>query len=144
LSYIERLFMDIDAAQLRYCHWKSNEHLHDGLGGKTDLDVLTDWHDAVEFRRILSERGWIQARPRTSIGGVEDWIGCDETDGRLYHIHLHTIIPLGSGKAKIYTLPLENWVLESRVRSGRVWIAAPQSELFLLILRLALKTTIRR
>ena len=34
------LFASLNEEKVRYCHWKSNEHLLEGLAGQTDLDVL--------------------------------------------------------------------------------------------------------
>ncbi len=36
------LFRQFDESQVRYSHFKSNEHLLDGLAGRTDLDLLID------------------------------------------------------------------------------------------------------
>ena len=43
-----------------YCHWKSNEHLEDGLDGKTDLDVLVSAEDKEKGRDILNNLSFIR------------------------------------------------------------------------------------
>ena len=42
LKNIENLFNEMDLNEIRYCHWKSNEHLKEALEGETDLDILFD------------------------------------------------------------------------------------------------------
>lgn len=39
LEVCKQLFYQWNESDVRYCHWKSNEHLMEGLDGKTDLDV---------------------------------------------------------------------------------------------------------
>src|SRR5688500_6712020 len=49
--------------QIRYCHWKSNEHLAAGLAGLTDLDLLVDVGDAERLRAVLRGRGSRELTP---------------------------------------------------------------------------------
>ncbi|HWL90278.1 MAG TPA: hypothetical protein VNP90_02835, partial [Actinomycetota bacterium] len=39
---LARLLDDLADHGVRFCHWKSNEHLAAGLAGRTDLDLLVD------------------------------------------------------------------------------------------------------
>lgn len=135
----------LDAADVLYCHWKSNEHLQAGLEGETDIDMLVASEDADACREILRKQGWIfgDAPPFTE---MEHWMGFDDITGKLFHIHLHTAgLPVGPSKRKIFTLPqaVSDWILESRVRQDGVWVAGPEAELFMLLLRITLKSTVR-
>jgi len=135
----------LDTAGVLYCHWKSNEHLQAGLEGETDIDTLVAAHDASLCRQILRKHGWIfgAAPPFTE---MEHWMGFDEVSGKLFHIHLHTAgLPVGPSKRKIFTLPLavSDWILESRIRQDGVWVAGPDAELYMLLLRITLKSTVR-
>ena len=39
LEVCKHLFNQWNDQGIRYCHWKSNEHLMEGLDGETDLDI---------------------------------------------------------------------------------------------------------
>ena len=40
---------------IRYCHWKSNEHLLEGLNGETDLDVYVCPQDKELAETLLKK-----------------------------------------------------------------------------------------
>ena len=42
LKLAASLFVDLADKDVRYVHWKSNEHLDAALRGETDLDLLID------------------------------------------------------------------------------------------------------
>ena len=42
LTTVARLAERLHGAGIRYCHWKSNEHLDASVAGLTDLDVLVE------------------------------------------------------------------------------------------------------
>ena len=141
-SALYTVLESLDTAGIRYCHWKSNEHLDAGLCGETDIDMLVAHDQASQCREVLTSHGWLYdaAPPFTE---MEHWMGFDTASGRLLHIHLHTAgLPVGPSKRKIYTLPqsVSDWVLTQRVRTDGVWTASPETELFMLILRFALKS----
>ena len=58
------LFNALDTGGVLYCHWKSNEHLIEGLIGKTDLDILVAVQDTAVARNILATQGWILSKWR--------------------------------------------------------------------------------
>ena len=135
----------LDAADILYCHWKSNEHLVAGLEGDTDVDMLVAHNDVVRCREILQREGWLYS-DAPPFSELEHWLGFDVEIGGRYHVHLHTgRLPVGPTKKKFFTLPLSvsDWILSTRVRQDDVWIAAPEAELFMLLLRISLKSTIR-
>jgi len=56
LNICERLFSDFHEQEVVYCHWKSNEHLLEGLAGTTDLDIIVESREKVE--KILHQNGF--------------------------------------------------------------------------------------
>lgn len=129
--------------QILYCHWKSNEHLFEGLVGETDLDVLVSESYKQKANHALKICGFVQCKPQ--IGSyykdVEDWIGLDDTTGKLIHIHLHYKIITGHIGMKEFTLPWETEILENRLidKKTGVYIANPNHELVILYIRTVLK-----
>ena len=69
LLICQHLFRALAESEVRYCHWKSNEHLLPGLTGDTDLDVLVDRNSSHVIQRVLAQLGFksFQATPFGSI-----------------------------------------------------------------------------
>lgn len=128
-----------------YCHWKSNEHLEEGLNGETDLDVLVSAKDKEIVMGIFKNLKFLKCKPQ--YGGrydnVDDWIGFDEETGKLIHIHLHYQIITGSEGMKEYSLPWTVECLETRVKNEEfnVYVANPNLEIVSLFARMALKAS---
>ncbi len=147
LAVTRALFERLHAAQLRYCHWKSNEHVGAGMQGLTDLDVLVERGRGDDLQRILADSGFrrFQATALTAYPAVEDYLGFDEVTGRIVHLHLHHRLTLGQKHLKGYRLPWEEAVLASCTLDPEhgLYVAAPEMELLLLVVRDALKRRLR-
>ena len=137
----------LHAQKLRYCHWKSNEHVDAAIQGSTDLDVLVEQGRGDDLQRILAESGFrrFQATALTAYPAVEDYLGFDPATGRIVHLHLHHRLTLGQKHLKGYRLPWEEEVLStSRLdpKNG-IYVSAPEMELLLHLVRDALKLRLR-
>src|SRR6266511_342921 len=55
LGLLTDLLRRLHVAEIRYCQWKSNEHLDASMQGTTDLDVLVHRNDARRLERVLAE-----------------------------------------------------------------------------------------
>ncbi len=141
LDICTRLFDDFHEQKISYCHWKSNEHLLEGLAGTTDLDIIVDQRENVE--KILQQNGFKRFEPSWFVAypGLEDYIGYDTKSGRLVHIHLHYRLAIGSKRLKDYHLPWMDTLFERRVFDDEqeVYTVDPAMELLLLLVRYALK-----
>jgi hypothetical protein len=130
-----------------YCHWKSNEHLKEGIEGKTDLDLLVDRRAEAAVQGILSQQGFTRFLP-TSVRrypAIEDYLGFDAGSGRMLHLHIHWQLTVGERFLKGYQLPWEMLVLSTREFSKEygIYTANANVELLLLIVRMALKIRAR-
>lgn len=145
LDVTQRLFEGFEAADLRYVHWKSNEHLEAGLTGDTDLDILVD--DGANARSVLADTGFkrFDLVPELHYPGMEDYLGFDEATGELIHIHLHDRLILGHSITKDHELPWIETIMDRRVRDADfgVYRTDPAMELLLLLIRYALKLRAR-
>lgn len=137
------LFREWNEHKVRYCHWKSNEHLHEGLSGKTDLDVLVDIKQKDQAKKYLTLLDYIEIVPQfgSRYPLVEDWIGFDKEQGKFIHIHLHYQILTGHMGLKEYVLPMSEDILISRILDDDypVYIVDPNLELVLLYIRVGIK-----
>lgn len=145
LSICVDLFNDFHDREIRYCHWKSNEHLAEGLEGITDLDIIVDRDQDVGellarngFKRF--ETAWFATYP-----SMEDYLGFDAETGRLVHLHLHYRLAIGNKRLKHYHLPWEDLIFSRRIYDQKhgVYRADPEIELLLLFVRYALKIQVR-
>jgi thymidylate kinase len=143
LGVVRDLFDQLAAAQVTYCHWKSNEHLDAAIRGATDLDVLVDREAGSELASLLEKIGFkrIAAVPARAYPGVEDYLAMDWSSGRLAHLHLHYRLVLGERNLKGYSLPWESLVLQTRQLDAAtgIFVCDPNLELILLAVRAALK-----
>ena len=147
LGLLTDLFDRLGAAEIRYCHWKSSEHLDASLLGRTDLDVLVHRNDARRLARVLAEADFKPFRKLSGhdYPGVEDYLGCDADTATLSHLHVHYQLTLGEKFLKGYRLPWEDAALGSRVldREHGLYVIEPHLETLLLVTRAALKLRAR-
>jgi thymidylate kinase len=148
LAVLERLFQRLDAEQIRYCHWKSNEHLGATMTGATDVDVLIERQGAQRLMHILAEGTDFKrfvVRAGRGYPGIEDYVGFDPGTGKLSHLHVHYQLTLGEKFLKGHRLPWEDVALDTRVRDERsgLWVTDPHLELLILIVRHVMKLRLR-
>lgn len=144
LELCKELFSSWKDNNVLYCHWKSNEHLMEGLDGETDLDVFVSSvsHDQAEDN--LKELNFIKFKPQSycTYPNVDEWIGCDYDTGKLIHVHLHYQIITGTKYNKEYVFPIDDLILETRIfdKETGVYTTSYELELLILYARIALKS----
>lgn len=143
LGVLRDLFQRLHDAEIRYCHWKSNEHLDASLDGRTDVDVLFDRRAIVPLTRILGEADFKRfvVKPGRGYPGIEDYVGFDSSTGALTHLHVHYQLTLGEKFLKGHRLPWEERYLSTRVWDAphELYVADPHLELTTLIVRAVMK-----
>ena len=147
LAVLRALFDRLHAENVRYCHWKSNEHLLASFTGATDVDVLFDRQAIIPLTRILCATGFKRfvVKPGRGYPGVEDYVGFDGDTGALTHLHVHYQLTLGEKFLKGHRLPWEERYLTSRVWDPEfdVYVADPHLELVVLLVRMVMKWRVR-
>lgn len=128
---------------VRYCHWKSSEHVLAGLAGNTDLDILIDRSQAGLAQEILARTGFKRFAPTVGMGypAIEDYIALDRATGTLLHCHTHYRLVAGERHLKGLRLPWENQFLQTRVwdPEHQIFLVDPNIELLTLLVRAAVK-----
>jgi len=130
--------------EIKYCHFKSNEHLSASFNGETDFDFLIHKNDIYKFQKLVIDLGF-KRRVSTvdkQYFGMEDYICFDSENGKLYHFHVHYQLIFGKKYSKNYVLDMNN-ILWSNLKMDKEYnipIPIPEIELILLILRIGLKT----
>lgn len=147
LRVLAHLFQRLHAEGIRYCHWKSNEHLTAAMTGATDVDVLFDRAAIGPLTQILLESGFKRfvVKPGRGYPGIEDYVGFDETTGALTHLHVHYQLTLGEKFLKGHRLPWEELYLSTRVfdEGHGTYVADPHLEVLVLVVRQAMKIRLR-
>ena len=147
LAIAVRLFSELEAQRVRYCHWKSNQHLDAALAGRTDIDILVAREDAARFVSIIAGLGFKRflSPPWKTYPEIEDYLGLDHASGALFHLHVHYALMVGRQYVKAHHIPWEKVILDTAVSSdgGHVKIIDPHIELLLLWIRCALKLRLK-
>lgn len=144
LDISQSVFREFDKADIIYCHWKSNEHLKEGMIGVTDLDILVDYRKKRECETLLGQLRFLKTK--APVGNrykfVNDWIGMDYDTGEMIHLHVHYKIVTGKQYRKEYDLPWSKLVLDYRVKNEElgVYMTNPNMEILILYARVFLKT----
>ena len=126
----------LDAHGVRFAHWKSNNHLAEGLAGKTDLDLLVHRKDAPAFRLVMAELPCkaMAGQPWASYPDVEDWLVFDSATGGFLHLHVHYELLTGLKRIKHLRLPWTDELLAGLRRDSASGWPIPPAEMELLIL----------
>lgn len=137
------LFADLNDNNVRYCHWKSNEHLLPGLTGETDLDILIDPRDADKAYSLMSENNFkrVISHPWKLYSSVEDWIGLDTDQMMQTHFHVHYRLLTGLKNVKDQYFDFNKIVLDNVIthEDFDIRVCCPDIEFIFLICRSALK-----
>ena len=143
LEVCKQLFCQWNESDVHYCHWKSNEHLMEGLDGETDLDVYVYPSDREKVEFHLKECRYVECLTQKGhrYPNVCEWIGFDATTGRLVHVHLHYQIITGAKFCKEYVFPIDDLMIETRVldKDTNVYVTDPNLEIIILYSRIVLK-----
>jgi thymidylate kinase len=141
LDLVVELTDRLRAAGVTYCHWKSTDALDLSACGVNDLDLLVDRRSLQPFLEILVACGFKEARPHHSrqIPGVLHYYGLDRPTGALVHVDAQAQLTLGDDTTKNVRLPIEEAYLASSTHDALFPVPAPEFELAVLVVRLALK-----
>jgi hypothetical protein len=143
LALIEDLLSEFHLFDIRYCHWKSNEHLDASMLADTDLDILFDKKEKNKVEVILGQLNFkkFKSIPEKQYRDIEDFIGLDIQSGKVVHVHAHFRLTLGEIYLKSYQLNFEDQILDTRIydESSGIFCIHPAFELILLYFREALK-----
>jgi thymidylate kinase len=144
LEILPQLFRRLDQERIRYCHWKSTEHLGATMTGATDVDVLVERSGAQRLAHLLTEGTTFKrfvVKAGRGYPGIEDYVGFDAATGKLSHLHVHYQLTLGEKFLKGHRLPWEEVLLDTRVRdeASGLWVTEPHLELLILMARHVMK-----
>jgi len=148
LQVLEQLVRHLNDAGVRYCHWKGTEHLGTTLTGAGDVDLLFHRDDAPTVWAIFAEMGfkYYPAVAWKHSCGVQDFLGFDQTSGRIVHLHTYFRLVMGDPQLQEYWLPWEDEILASAAPSAEdipMPVPSPEAELLVLIARSCLKVRLR-
>lgn len=138
---MRQLILALDAASVRYCHWKSNIRLQESLAGGEDLDLLVHRADAGALFSALSQTGFKLCRSTGGIDhpGIIHALALDDSGQKLLHVHAYFQILTGDSLVKSYHIPIEEALLSEPMRLHGIPVPDPAVELAVFVLRVLLK-----
>jgi thymidylate kinase len=141
LAVTVRLFAELEARGVRYCHWKSTPGLAIAMAGRTDLDLLVEREDAGIFAEVVRQLGFkpFISHPSRRFPAVDDLLGYDRETGRLVHLHVYYQLILGEHFVKNHRLPFERALIAASRPKDGVRIPPPELEVAILAYRTLLK-----
>ncbi|AKD04405.1 hypothetical protein POKO110462_06315 [Pontibacter korlensis] len=106
-----RLLTELKNSNIRFAHWKGNNHLLEALVGKTDIELLIFPDDQHTFESAMAKLGFkkLKSQPWNVYPMVEDWIGFDYETGTLLHLHTHYALVVAIRYGLYLSLP---WIKE--------------------------------
>jgi hypothetical protein len=148
LQVIEQLVRKLSAAGIRFCRWKGNEHLDTTLARQDDLDLLFHKEDSLKILAIFADLGFknYSAPAWKYNSGVQNFIGFDETSGKIVHLHTYFRLVMGDLQLQEYRLPWEDDILASAVPTEEdipMPVPGPEAGMLLILVRTSLKTRLR-
>jgi len=147
LGIAHHLFETFRRENIRYCQWKSNDRVVEGLAGITDLDILVDRKQYLQVQKALAACGFKRGTAGCGLTfpAKEGYIGFDKATGKLLYIDLHYRLVLGEERLKGYQFPWDDFLLRTRKwdPAARIHVADSNAELLLLLVRAALQISWR-
>lgn len=147
LEIVRNLIDRLNSEKILYCHWKSNQHVVNAFNGIDDIDMIVNNDDVLKLNIILNELGYKRFRlpEKRSYIGIEDYLGFDNKRGTFVHLHLHYQLTLGEKFLKGYQLPYGKEIINRRIydTENKIYITSHEDEMWLLLIRLALKLRCR-
>ena len=140
---IFNVFKDFNSNNVKYCHWKSTDHLEASFMAETDLDVLVSAQSFSIVEPILIKRGFVRCRTPSlrTYPAVEDYVFFDYKLSKWIHFHLHYGLPCGDRWVKSYHLPIEKYLVDKRIfiEKYKMYNIDPISEYLMFIYRMHMK-----
>jgi len=144
---IQKILLDLENLNIKYCHFKSNQHVDRSFDGFSDFDVLVDNSKKEVVHQVLIYNGCKRFEPEYigSYPGVENWFAFDENTGKIFHIHLHYQLISGKSLVKDYVFPWRDFALNNAIKDSKwdIYISNPNFEILLLITRVIVKSKLR-
>lgn len=148
-ALVARLGAALASRGVSYCQWKGHGKRERWERGHGDIDLLVDSGSWADFAEVVGGLGFKLSLPAAGCeaAGIVHYFGLDERTGQSIHLHVYQRLVIGLPWRTHYRLPLERALLESaRLNGGASAVfktAAPELELIVAVLRLALRHELR-
>ncbi|MCH8535331.1 MAG: hypothetical protein LAT51_09710 [Flavobacteriaceae bacterium] len=143
---IYEVFKSINHTGVRYCCFKSTEHLEASFNGKTDFDILVNPEDYYTFVELLFKLGFKKRHSTVNKQyiGMEDYLLYDSKNDNIHHLHVHYELLFGKKYSKNYSFKDHDfWLRNSSTHlKFPIKTVRPELEVILLISRMLIKLDI--
>ena len=137
VGLISDLLAALDKDGVQYCHWKSNWRIDRWLGGDGDLDLLVGRKDIGRFTAVLSTLGFKRAIPpkENELPAVLNFYSYDSESQKFVNVHAHYQLVFGHDLTNNYRIPIESSFLSGAEREAGIYVASPEMELVIFVMR---------
>ncbi len=146
VTVMNLIFDRFEEEGIRYCHFKSNQHIDESFEGRSDFDILADRDRQSAVTEILISFGArrFESPVLNNYPGIQNWLIFDDKSGIIYHMHLHYQLLTGTVHVKQYKLSWFPMLLDNTYidQDHGIRMPIPECEMILLLSRIILKTNI--
>ena len=140
-NMLKKFLFSCDEKGIQYVSWKNNHELNLSLAGHGDLDLYVPFSQKSQFLILCRENGWLQfLNPVATYPNILHFYNLDYKL-EVFHLHVYFELITGDTWIKEYSLPIDKWLLENRVKSEEygIWVLNDRSQAFIFLIRHLLK-----
>ncbi|MDD0852512.1 hypothetical protein HBN50_05350 [Halobacteriovorax sp. GB3] len=136
LKVIKEIIDNSDKANVKFCHWKSNNILEETVNGFGDVDLLVEKKCRADFEKVIFDLGFLPTKEPfyNESDEILHYYGIDKDSGKIVHLHVYYELITGGSILKNYNIPT-NIIFENLKETSSFKIPLPEVELVLLVLR---------
>ena len=141
LNKLKSLLSELEQKNIIYVSWKNNHQLESVFLGKGDIDLFVPLDYRAQFIDICRSQDWIEVvNPVARYPWIAHFYSLGK-DLEIFHIHVYFKFITGETWIKEYSIPLDDWVIENRVRDldHGIWVMNNLSQTYLFLIRHLLK-----
>lgn len=131
----------LENSGIPYVSWKNSHEIESALDGRSDLDIFVPLQFRHGFFSLARQNGWLRLQnPVADFPWVSHIYNALE-EGKTYHIHVYFKLITGESWIKEYCLPLQEFLLEGRIKSAKngIFVSSSTAQAYIFAIRHLLK-----
>lgn len=138
---LKSLLSELDTQNIAYVSWKNNHQLPLVMSGNGDIDLFVPLDSKAKFIETCKAKGWIETiNPVAKYPCIKHFYRLGEND-EIFHIHVYFKLITGETWLKEFSLPFDEWLIESREWNPdlEIWVINNVGQAYLFLVRHLLK-----
>lgn len=140
-NILKKFLFSCDKEGIEYVSWKNNHELQLPFSGNGDLDLYVPLHQKSKFLNLCRKNRWLQFLNPVAIHPNIHHFYTLDSKLEIFHLHVYFELITGDTWIKEYSLPIDKWLLENRVKNEEygIWVLNDRSQAFIFLIRHLLK-----